>query len=198
MMYNRALILFIVISVLSGRDIYVSKSALVQYETDDYLLFDVFNDTTERLHQTHPMYYPAVDAIDLGADGPVLGINFTQEIRIYRDSGRVDPHWGHLMGYQPGEPGSGNDDNEAGRVAGVIKEEEAPFIWKWQGDDIMYGFGDGETRNYTIVEDVVPEKEVWYHIATTFDGTDYKLYVNGEEVYNYTDCADKIPYATPV
>ena len=76
-MYNRALILFIVISVLSGRDIYVSKSALVQYETDDYLLFDVFNDTTERLHQTHPMYYPAVDAIDLGADGPVLGINFT-------------------------------------------------------------------------------------------------------------------------
>ena len=197
-MYNRVLILIIVISVLSGRDIYVSKNAISQYETDDYLLFDAFNDTTESLHQSHPMYYPALDAIDLGADGPILGPTFTQEIRIYRDSGRLDPDWGHLMGYQPGESGSGNNDNEAGRVAGVIKEEEAPFIWKYDGDDIMYGFGDGVTRNYTIVEDVVTEKEVWYHIATTFDGTDYRLYVNGEEVYNYTGCAGKIPYAHPV
>ena len=147
-MYNRVLILIIVISVLSGRDIYVSKNAISQYETDDYLLFDAFNDTTESLHQSHPMYYPALDAIDLGADGPILGPTFTQEIRIYRDSGRLDPDWGHLMGYQPGESGSGNNDNEAGRVAGVIKEEEAPFIWKYEGDDIMYGFGDGITRNY--------------------------------------------------
>ena len=48
------------------------------------------------------------------------------------------------------------------------------------------------------VDSVLNEKGVWYHIATTFDGTNYRLYVNGEEVYNYLGCAGKEPYPTPV
>ena len=91
----------IVYSFLFARDIYVSKAALEHYETDDYLLFDTYNDTMEAPHPSHPDYYPAVDAVDLGNDAPILGPNFTQEVRIYRERGRVDPPWGHLIGYMP-------------------------------------------------------------------------------------------------
>ena len=41
-------------SLLCARDLYVSKSALAQYETDDYLLFDRFNDSLEAPH-TRPI-----------------------------------------------------------------------------------------------------------------------------------------------
>ena len=78
--------IFIVLcTIVSARDLYVSKSALEQYETDDYLLFDGFNDTLEALHSTHPNYDPAWDAIDLGKDGPIPGEQFTLEARIYQD-----------------------------------------------------------------------------------------------------------------
>ena len=77
--------LFIILcSLLCARDLYVSKSALAQYETDDYLLFDRFNDSLEAPHKTHPMYNPAKDAVDLGENGPILGPHFTQEAWIYR------------------------------------------------------------------------------------------------------------------
>ena len=78
--------IFIVLcTIVSARDLYVSKSALEQYETNDYLLFDFFSDTLEALHSTHPDYLPAVDAIDLGKDGPKVGEQFTLEARIYQD-----------------------------------------------------------------------------------------------------------------
>ena len=66
--------IFIVLcTIVSARDLYVSKSALEQYETDDYLLFDAFNDTLEARHSTHPDYNPGLDAVDLGENGPILG-----------------------------------------------------------------------------------------------------------------------------
>ena len=46
----------IVYSFLFARDIYVSKAALEHYETDDYLLFDTYNDTMEAPHPSHPDY----------------------------------------------------------------------------------------------------------------------------------------------
>ena len=72
----------ILCSLLCARDLYVSKSALAQYETDDYLLFDSFNDTLEALHSQHPMWAPGIDAVDQGNDARILGPNFTQEVRI--------------------------------------------------------------------------------------------------------------------
>ena len=73
-MFNVDLILFaLMFSFLSARDLYVSKASLAQYEKDDYLLFDVYNDTLESSHSSHPDYYPAYDAVDLGNDGPILG-----------------------------------------------------------------------------------------------------------------------------
>jgi len=175
--------IFIVLcTIISARDLYVSKK---QYETDDYLLFDAFNDTLEALHSSHPDYSPAFDAIDLGKDGPKVGEEFTLEARIYQD-GRTTPSWGHIMGYQP-------VDNE-----GLDENHESPFIWVYDGVNIKYGFGSGDQRHYSIVDSVILNRKTWYHIATTFDGTNYRLFVNGEEVHNTTNFAGKTPYPTPV
>ena len=178
--------IFIVLcTIVSARDLYVSKSALEQYETDDYLLFDFFSDTLEALHSTHPDYLPAVDAIDLGKNGPKVGEQFTLEARIYQD-GRTTPPWGIIMGYQP-------VDKE-----GLDQNHESPFIWVYEGVNIKYGFGSGDQRHYSIVDSVILNRKTWYHIATTFDGTNYRLFVNGEEVHNTTNFAGKTPYPTPV
>ena len=179
--------IFIVLcTIVSARDLYVSKSALEQYETDDYLLFDAFNDTLEALHKTHPMYDPAWDAIDLGKDGPIPGEQFTLEARIYQD-GRTTPAWGHIMGYQPVD------------IEGLDAfKNESPTIWVYEGVNIKYGFGSGDQKHWAIVDSVILNRKTWYHIATTFDGTNYRLFVNGEEVHNITNFAGKTPYPTPV
>ena len=194
-------IFIILCSLLCARDIYVSKSALAQYETDDYLLFDTFNDSLEAPHKTHPMYNPAKDAVDLGENGPILGPNFTQEAWIYRPGKQPDPAWGLIMGYTPLDepPGDDDDDNNpTARVLGQDSNKEAPFIWKFEENGIRYGFGSGDRRNYMDVDSVLMNIKTWYHVATTFNGTDYKLYVNGEEVNNRTIGGGRVPYPTPV
>ena len=129
-------IFIILCSLLCARDLYVSKSALAQYETDDYLLFDTFNDSLEAPHKTHPMYNPAKDAVDLGENGPILGPNFTQEAWIYRPGKQPDPAWGLIMGYtpldEPPDDDDGDDDNPTARVLGQDSDKEAPFIWKFE------------------------------------------------------------------
>ena len=77
----RKSIIIALITIVNARDIYVSKTE--KYDTDDYLLFDTYNDTIESLHPPHPNYYPAVDAVVLRDGGPVLGPHFTQEVMIY-------------------------------------------------------------------------------------------------------------------
>jgi hypothetical protein len=194
-------IFIILCSLLCARDLYVSKSALAQYETDDYLLFDTFNDSLEAPHKTHPMYNPAKDAVDLGENGPILGPNFTQEAWIYRPGKQPDPAWGLIMGYTPLDEPPGDDDvddNPTARVLGQDSNKEAPFIWKFEENGIRYGFGSGDRRNYMDVDSVLMNIKTWYHVATTFNGTDYKLYVNGEEVNNFTIGGGRVPYPTPV
>ncbi len=130
MFKNIIKILITICSILYSRDLYVSKAALAQYETDDYLLFDTYNDTLEAPHSGHPMWAPAIDAVDLGNDAPILGPNFTQEVRIYRDRGRVDPPWGHIMGFMPQDSETtGDEPPSPSRITGPLGPQEAPFIW---------------------------------------------------------------------
>ena len=90
------------------------------------------------------------------------------------------------MGYQPID------------YEGLDENHESPFIWVYNGVDIKYGFGSGDQRHYSIVDSVILNRKTWYHIATTFDGTNYRLFVNGEGIYNTTNFAGKTPYPTPV
>ena len=132
----RISIIIALVTIVNGRDIYVSKAALKDYERDDYLLFDTYNDTIEQPHPTHPSYYPAVDAVVLGDDGPILGPHFTQEVMIYRERKRIDADWGFIMGYVPQEDTGGIDPENPGRITGSINNQKAPYIWKAYGDDI--------------------------------------------------------------
>ncbi len=63
------------------------------------------------------------------------------------------------------------------------------------GDDVRVEFGDGTTRREYRVNDVLT-LSAWNHIATTFDGTTYTIYVNGRPVGSTTDFAGTKPHAT--
>ena len=83
-----------------GRVLYVDKSALSQYQRDDYLLIDPFRsqyceDCAGGLMCTRDG--PVIcDRVDLGDSTPVLGNRFTLEARFYYDGGRYGR--GQLLG----------------------------------------------------------------------------------------------------
>ena len=59
------------------------------------------------------------------------------------------------------------------------------------GKSIGYGFGD---KTITVDKpDSVDYFENWHHIATTFDGTNYKLYLDGVELNNSTHLSGLTP-----
>ncbi|MEH2377385.1 MAG: LamG-like jellyroll fold domain-containing protein [Nostoc sp.] len=57
---------------------------------------------------------------------------------------------------------------------------------------IEVGFGDGTNWNSFQVDNLLT-KNNWNHVATTFDGTEYSLYVNGLKVSSTTQFQGKIP-----
>ncbi len=60
---------------------------------------------------------------------------------------------------------------------------------------IEAGFGDGTQWNSFKVDNVLTPNN-WNHVATTFDGSEYTLYVNGLKVYSSTEFEGKIPTNT--
>ena len=208
--------LLFILSFSESRDLYVSKGH--NYETDSCLLFDEFNDTLDTpgryANAKHAQYYPACDAVDLGENGPILGTNFTQEAWISRarDNFLNGKKLQLIMGYNHVDA-IGSDGDSPARAAALPAGggsavsnpncssncQEAPNIKLYWSKGIVYGFGAGDSRIVVEVDDsLITSSRTWYHIATTFDGTDYKLFVNGEEVYNYEGAAGKTPYPQPV
>ncbi|MDJ0796847.1 MAG: RICIN domain-containing protein [Calothrix sp. MO_167.B12] len=130
--------------------------------------------------------YPAIKAIALNSstdyvdcgDNVVVGSEFTQEAWIYPEISDAGYH-----GFLGNHPGSGNN--------------RAPSIWVYQQQKIVAGFGDGTTGEAITTGEVLVPND-WNHVAVTFDGTFYKVYVNGEEKYTTEELKGKQPVNTPI
>jgi len=113
--------------------------------------------------------------------GVVLGNTFTESVWINPSS--ISPTDLNFYGFIGNDLGNGS-------------ATRSPSMWVYQ-DGIHYGFGDGTAWRAKIVYGVLTAAQ-WHLITTTFDGTNYRLYVNGIEKYNYTGAAGATPIATPV
>lgn len=70
-----------------------------------------------------------------------------------------------------------------------------PFIHVVNGRQLRLGFGDGSTyHSYTSADLLTPNQ--WNFVAITFDGTSYKIYVNGQLVETTTQFDGLKPSAT--
>ena len=187
----------------SGRVLYVDQAALSQYpKRDNYLSFDVFDAdidwTWEMKGHPHGSYiWPSGggnDQVDLSANAPVLSDNFTQEAWVYSDNITMDYHYRSIMGSGQGLHAaySSKWDIDTSPTISIITRN-----WACTTCGINYGFGTG-TKLIKFNADVTVPVKVWHHIATTFDGTNYILYMNGEVVDNNTVTAGDTPAATPV
>jgi len=187
----------------SGRVLYVDQAALSQYpKRDNYLSFDVFDAdidwTWEMKGHPHGSYiWPSGggnDQVDLGANAPVLSDNFTQEAWVYSDNITMDYHYRSIMGSGQGLHAAYSNkwDIDTSPTISIITRN-----WACTTCGINYGFGTG-TKLIKFNADVTVPVKVWHHIATTFDGTNYILYMNGEVVDNNTVTAGDTPAATPV
>ena len=66
----------------TGRVLYVDKSAVAQYETDDYLYLDKFDSN----YDIGTSYADGgTEGVNLSDNAPLLGNTFTQELRFYYD-----------------------------------------------------------------------------------------------------------------
>ena len=117
------------------------------------------------------------DYVDLGTNGLILGTNFTEEAWIYPQI--TDTNWHGILGYQP--------------AAGV--SYRSPSIFTLGATNLQVGFGTGSGwTNYLAMG--VLQTNIWNHVAATYDGAAYRLYVNGSLVLS-TNCT-AVPYATPL
>ena len=147
-----------------GSDKYVDKSALSQYQTDNYLYLDNFDLYAEYAYKT--------DGVLLTNNPPDIGNNFTVELRFQFND----------KGYTGG-----------GKLIGSASGKAPEIEFRDHGKQIRYGFGGGK-RDFAAVDK--PDSinfENWHHIATTFDGTNYKLYLDGVELNNATGFSGLTP-----
>ncbi|MEL7266532.1 MAG: PQQ-dependent sugar dehydrogenase, partial [Planctomycetota bacterium] len=92
-------------------------------------------------------------------------------------------------------------DNNNGTYQGVLGYQDGgtstryPGIWVYQQDRIHTGFGDGSNWN-SFNSGSVLTVDQWNHVATTFDGTEYIIYVNGAQVASTDQYAGRTPANT--
>ena len=171
------IILALSASILFADDLIVDKSSISQYQTDNFLRFDFFDGNNTFI--ANPSNTP--DTIDISSKAIVLGSTFTQEAWIYSDQKGNSTQ--DIIGYAPTGP-KANDISPSVRLIGY-------------GTGIHYGFGDGSTFSSYMAKDVIATPG-WHHIAVTFDGTNYILYLDGSQIHTYTGAAGKTPLNTPI
>ena len=158
------------ITIVFADDLIVDKTTLIKYQKDNFLRFDSFDvNKEEKNFIANPGATP--DTIDISSKAIILGSTFTQEAWIYSDQkGNVTQQ---IIGHTPTGP-KANDISPTVKLIGY-------------GTGIQYGFGaagDDTWTNYQA-KDVIATPG-WYHIAVTFDGTNYILFVNGNNCLLYT------------
>jgi len=147
-----------------GSDKYVDKSALPQYQTDDYLLLDSYDSNYNIDGNTYAD--GGSEGVNLSDNAPLLGNSFTQELRFYYDP--VGDGGGQILG------------NESFKAPSISFHKH--------GTEIRYGFfTDGAVSGNRKRVTNLNVTRAWHHISTTFDGTNYRLFLDGEEIDNTTD-----------
>ncbi len=118
--------------------------------------------------------------VDMG-NNIIVGNNFTEEAWIYpTDTGDSEYHG--FLGYQPEKT-----------------FDRPPSLWSYDKKKIHGGFGDGTDWNSWISNEDVLIFDTWNHIAASFDGNTYKLYVNGNLAgISVSDFTGKTPSLTPI
>ena len=118
------------------------------------------------------------DFVSIGPDASLNlnGSSFTQSVWIKPEF--TDNGFHGVLGYDPG--------SIANRY---------PGIWVFEQDRIHAGFGDGVNWNSFNTGNVLTTGE-WNHVATTFDGTTYRTFVNGVPVTATTEFAGRTPSNT--
>ena len=129
-------------------------------------------------HVNSAMHFDGVDdrvgvAADTGLE--LSGGQFSEAAWI--NSEIADNGYHGIMGYHPlGKP-----------VA-----ERYPGMWVYQQTSITAGFGDGVNWNNFTVPAALHAG--WNHVATTYDGAAYKLYVDGTLIYTDNSFSGRKPY----
>ena len=154
MILKKLIIILILSSVTTvfADDLIVDKNSRSQYQTDNFLRFDPFKWNNQIYSTTG--WTP--DSIDLSNKAVTLGSTFTQEAWIF-----------------PGQKGLKRQEIIGHPTLTKAPISSSPHIALIDGTDIWYGFGDGSTYYFAIIKDVISTPG-WYHVATTFDGSNYK------------------------
>lgn len=108
------------------------------------------------------------------SNGVILGNTFSQELWVYPTASDANYHG--IIGQQP--------YNES--------PYRPPCIYQY-GKKIHFGFGSGGVWHSDITSNDVLTLNSWNHIAATFNGTTYLIYVNGNQVYSSNCCSGLTP-----
>ncbi len=100
---------------------------------------------------------------------------FTEAAWVYPTSSDTSFHG--IVGYDNGNPA-----------------QRAPSIYMFSGGRVQVGFGDGTSWNSMSTSGVVLTSNAWNHIASTYDGATFRIYINGVESAS-SALAGKVPYA---
>jgi signal transduction histidine kinase/DNA-binding response OmpR family regulator/ligand-binding sensor domain-containing protein/protocatechuate 3,4-dioxygenase beta subunit len=102
--------------------------------------------------------------VELATNGTAIETNFTVEAWIF-------PAAANAMGYHAF---FGNDGAETNR---------SPGLWLYRRTGLHFGFSDGDKWRSGNTPANVVKLGAWSHVAATYDGSAYRIFVNGRLVH---------------